>query len=486
MADRDAISEFMSLPQDKQLETLSQLPQANQDSLLAQVKNRRSSPTPISMTPEALAERKATSEKKTQFESENEGMARQFTHRMAQELPMAGGVAGGALGHGLLSPLGAVIGGAAGEFGRQSIDSLLGFDSPKTLSESTKKAATEGLEQGLYTLGGMGIARVGAFLKPISREARLSSGAALSQGKESLHGLVPEFDKTLQAQGAKGVKTIGEFEQVVKGTQERLENEYQSALKPIARDEVSTKSIADAITAKINSNMYNTKDGLKQLKILSKRAAEFDSGTWAVADLDLERSKVAKRFRDIAPSERAANSKLNANSMADEAANVAMNDLLYSMADSTGGKPAGYFKALKQNQSKLYDVIDDVAKSKKRLVSEAAQNEGRLFREKASIHTYLHPRKSIAGVTAGVSPGNFSDTLETANRKIGLGFPSSAKGAVNASRSGAAKALSSSDIDALPIRAFFMDSPSDEKTSPAGPKTKQLQDKSRELRQANQ
>ena len=44
-----------------------------------------------------------------------------------------------------------------------------------------------------------------------SRGARLSSGAGLQQGEEAVNAIIPEFDKTLKAQGKTGEPTIKEL-----------------------------------------------------------------------------------------------------------------------------------------------------------------------------------------------------------------------------------------------------------------------------------
>ena len=69
---------------------------------------------------------------KTKFERDNEGVGRQFVHRMASYLPTVGGTVGGILGVGAGAPTGpgavvtgvggAILGGSAGESAKQLID----------------------------------------------------------------------------------------------------------------------------------------------------------------------------------------------------------------------------------------------------------------------------------------------------------------------------------------------------------------------------
>ena len=123
----------------------------------------------------------------------------------------------------------------------------------------------------------------------------------------------------------------------MRDTNGRLETEYQAALKPIAKTKLNTQAVSDAITAEITPNMLNTRDGQLMAKELWRRAREFDAKKpWTVEELDLEREKLAKSYRDAKPSDVAADLKLKARQIADRAANKAVNDLLYSMADQAG------------------------------------------------------------------------------------------------------------------------------------------------------
>src|SRR5271154_7195369 len=114
----DPITDFMALPQDKQLGMLKQLPRENQDRLLAQVKARRSGPAPkASFSAEPPAMSPAGLKEKAY-------KARDY---VVDALPSVGGIAGGLLGaaagEGLASvPLaaaGSAAGGALGESARQ-------------------------------------------------------------------------------------------------------------------------------------------------------------------------------------------------------------------------------------------------------------------------------------------------------------------------------------------------------------------------------
>lgn len=266
-----------------------------------------------------------------------------------------------------------------------------------------------------------------------SREASLSSGAGLTQGEEVLKTITPELDKTLQSQGKSEVGSIEEYQGLIKDTNARLNGEYQATLKPINKTKLNTQPVSDAITKEITPNMLNTRDGRVMAKELWRRAREFDqTKPWTVEELDLEREKLAKSYKDAKPSDVAADLKLKARSIADRAANKVINDLLYSMADQAGGKPAGYFKALKQKQSTLFSMADDVKAEKDAVTAGSAQGKGKLLRETISPRSAAHPKTGAIREAAKVVAGKFIDPLDTANTKVKLGFsrpaPSTAPG----------------------------------------------------------
>jgi hypothetical protein len=114
--------------------------------------------------------------------------------------------------------------------------------------------------------------------------------------------------------------------------------------------------------------------------------------------------------------------KLKARSIADRAANKVINDMLYSMADQTAGKPAGYFKALKQKQSVLFSMADDVKAAKDTALGTSAQKKGQLWREKVNPYTYLNPKTGALGSGIHATTSKFLDPLNTANKKVQMGF----------------------------------------------------------------
>lgn len=263
---------------------------------------------------------------------------------------------------------------------------------------------------------------LGGLAPKQNREARLSSGAGLTQGEEALKPIVPELDKTLKSQGKTEVKTIGEFQSLVRDTNGRLEAEYQGALKPIGQQRVNTRPISQAIQDQVTPNMLNTRDGQIMSKELLRRAAEFGQNTWSVEELDMEREKLAKSYDDGKPSSVAADLKLKARTIADRAANKVVNDILYSMADQAAGKPTGYFKGLKQKQSTLFNMVDDVKAQKESVTAGSAQKKGKLLRESVSPWSAAHPKTGAVREAAAAAASKFNDPLKTANEKVRRGF----------------------------------------------------------------
>ena len=269
-------------------------------------------------------------------------------------------------------------------------------------------------------------AALGGLKSGQNREARMSSGAGLTQGEDALKTITPELDRTLKSQGKPEVGTIGEFQSLVKDTMGRLGGEYEAALTPIAKTRIDTQPVADAIWAKIAPDMAKTGEGRAIARELIRRAREFSNvqkrGAWTVEELDLQRERLAKSYRDVKPSDVAADQKLKARQIADRAANQAINDILYPLADQAAGKPAGYFKSLQQKQSVLFNMADDVKVQKDAVTAGSAQKKGKLLRESISPWSAAHPKTGAVREAAAAAGSRWNDPLKTASEKVSLAF----------------------------------------------------------------
>lgn len=377
------------------------------------------------------------------------------------------GLAGAPSGPGAIGM--AALGGATGRAVEQMIDTGEGKRQPSS-GAAAWDIGVEGAKQGVIQGLGEGIALAASKILPISRGARLSYAGGLTQGADVVNQLAPEFDKTLAATGRRSADTVGEFADVVQGTNTRLEQEYNQALFPVTQQSVRPLPVANAIKQKITPNMGKTAEGRKQIQYLLKKAREFETQDWTIGELDLERRKVAKKLNEYfsgGPSNRAKKAVLDEEIMADTAQRDALNDLLYPLADRTAGKPSGYFKALKQKQSTLTDITSDIAAHRERLVAGSAQKKGAPLLEKTHVYAYGHPTSSSLGsIGSTFTPSRFLDPLAQANRMTRSGFPSTAQKAVNIGRTVVAKPFTNATVDALPIRALWRDEPEPDTTPP--------------------
>ena len=160
------------------------------------------------------------------------------------------------------------------------------------------------------------------------------------------------------------------------------------------------------------------------------------------------------RHRQSRRSGQAAQRRVEQAIAADTAAEKALKDMLYSEADRTSAKPAGYFEALKHKQSALIDFTDIVAASKEKLTKSSLESKGAPAWTKLHIRGYAHPSGVTPGV--GMSPASFVDPLEQANKRIQLAFPTGARAATRALRTGIETLSSVPSVNALPVRFLFM------------------------------
>lgn len=454
---------------------VGQFPDSMSDQQIEEVLRKQFPPATISSPPTGIAG----------FKAKVNTAVGKAADVVKENLPIIGGTVGGLAGA-TVGPAGAVagatLGGAAGRSAQQLIELPEGKRQP-----SSKAAAIDigksGAEQGLYELGGLGVSKIASKIMPISRGARLSYAGGASQGEAALNALAPDFDKTLAATGSRAPRTVKEFGDVVQATNTRLEQEFDQALFPVAQARVRPLTVANAIKQKITPNMAKTPEGRQTAQYLLKKARQFETQDWTIGELNLERQTVAKRLRtyfNSGPSVSAGKAKLDADIMADTAMRDSLNDILYSTADQTAGKPNGYFKALKQKQSTLIDLTDDITAHRQRLLETSAQKKGAPISEKAHVYGYAHPTSSHIG-SAGttVTPSRFLDPSKQADKMVQRAFPGTVGKITNAVRKGTGLAFSNETIDALPIRVMFADEPELDTTPPPrspGRQKKDLQD----------
>jgi hypothetical protein len=378
-------------------------------------------------------------------------------------LDAAGGITGGLLGASGGPPgaiAGSALGGGAGRALTQLIHTFMG--KPMASSADAAKdigmgAAVQGVSEGF----GQAIGGVSRIMKPASREALLAYGTRSGEMGPEIKGLLPDLDKVASRVGSpKSASGVADMEQLVHATERSLNQEFNTALFPIAQQPVVAHSVGQAIRGEITPNMVKTVDGRKMAAYLRRRATEFEQGTWTIAELNKERELITKRltaYHKAIPTAQSASEKIHANIAADTAAEDSLKDLLYSAADQSGIKPPGYFKALKQKQSQLITFQDSIKAAKKDLTKASMERQGAPLSEKVHLRTYLHPKSGTPGGVAGLSPSAFTDPLERSSERIAKAFPKGAQATKRALRTGAAKVTSVPAVNALPLRAVMGD-----------------------------
>lgn len=352
---------------------------------------------------------------------------------------------------------GAAVGGAAGK-ALQQIEGASRGKGEKSSSDAAGAIVLEGGIQGLFELGGLGLAKVAKMIAPTERAGLLAYGAKSGElGEKAFEKLIPEFDKTLAVQGSRGAKTVGEFEKVVTSTQARLGNEYGLAMQPIRGQKIIPIDVANAIRAM--KRTPKTAEDVAFNRVLDRRALEFEKQAWTIGELDERRSILAKR--NLAGKERQsissvmADTKLDGEIAADKAANKALNDTIYPALDRANGKPAGYFADLQSKQRTLYTLRDSVQKAKRTLTKGQLEQSGAPLSEKVHLRAYEHPQSLKPGGVIGVSPSMFSNPMKRADKAIARGFPSSTRKVINAGRKALSTPISNATLDALPIRVLW-------------------------------
>jgi len=380
---------------------------------------------------------------------------------ITKNLDTAGGVVGGGIGTLAGGPWGGVFGAGLGGATGRSLTQLINTAQGKPMASSTdaaKDIALGGGEQGLMELGGLGISKLGNLLKPTGREAFLAYATRSGELGPEIKTVLPDLDKMASRVGKP--KNVEEFGKLVHATERELNQEFNAALFPIAQQPTVAHSVAQSIRAQITPNMAKTEEGRAMSRYLTKRALEFDRGTWTIGELNRERELITKRlnaWHEALSNGQVTAAKAHANIAADTAAEQGLKDLLYNAADQSGVKPPGYFKALKQRQSALISLSGSTEKAGEKLTKASLERQGAPLSEKIHIRSYLHPQSGVPGGVAGVSPSAFTDPLKQANKAIAKGFPSGARSVSNAARKVAAKATSIPDVNALPLRALFAD-----------------------------
>lgn len=379
-----------------------------------------------------------------------------------QNMPLimgtGGGLAGGAVGGPVGAVIGAGLGGGTGELvekggGKGGFPEDIGTD-----------VALSALEQGGAEFGGMALGKLGQWIKGPAREALISYATRSGQLGPEIKAVLPDLDRVASRLGAK-VTDVADLRHLGQLTERELNQEFNQALFPIARQQAQPMTVANEIRAEItnNPNLANTSEGQRVINHLKRRALEFEQvraggQPWTIGDLNLERMRLTKKLDAYHKAMEAGGvirPGIKAEMDADAAAERALKDMLYNAADQSGMKPPGYFQALKQRQSALISLNQSMKKGEESITKQSLERKGAPLSEKLHLRTYLHPQSGAPEGVAGVSPSAFRDPMKAAGRQASKAFPTGARKAIDVGRKAAGTIISQPDVNALALRGLL-------------------------------
>ena len=267
MAQGDPITDFMALPQDKQLALLKRLPRDNQDRLLSQVKARRTQSKGPAPTASVSPIPKWSDPGGIPYH------LRDIRNRVIENLPNIGGIAGGLVGTGAgaesgpgaiaTGAIGAAAGGGLGEGARQAIMERLYPNAPKMAPrQAAAKIAEQAAVQGAYDIVGHGVGKVGKALPATGREF-LAAKEAIGPTVERVQGVeVPQLlaERTPNTAGAalqRSLKKSGmgkrQFEKVGEEQQAAVKEAVRRSFAGASRRSIAADEPAEMATAASNA-----------------------------------------------------------------------------------------------------------------------------------------------------------------------------------------------------------------------------------------
>lgn len=229
---------------------------------------------------------------------------------------------------------------------------------------------------------------------------KLSSAIGASGGKvnypEALRTALPELNSAAASLG-KPVETLGDLQQVVKEGFRQTENEYNTALHPIAAQPVMATPIADLIRAEATKLSPKNTAEARMRNMLLNRAVEYDQ-PWTYGELNQQRMNANGRLRAFegqAQSAQQASLRTKVDVMVDKAIADGSRDLVYDKLQSHYGKD---FAALKGRQAAMTTIADRLNDQVNALSNASSVQAGTPPLTRLGGSGYMHP-----GSAPGVS-----------------------------------------------------------------------------------
>ena len=210
---------------------------------------------------------------------------------------------------------------------------------------------------------------------------------------ESLKHVLPEIDETVAKNGRP--KTIGEFQKAVKDTSARLEQRFNSGLFRNAHRQVVPSDIADALESKANE-MPPSAEGQAMAAQLKNAATEYRR-PWTLRQLNAERmmrNGFTKGFYGKEGSAQMGAMRSSVDTIIDKTVADGTRDVLYDELHKAN--PRENFRALKQKQSHMIELQDQLDNHVGKLTDAQAARKGQPLLDKATV--------TASGSSYGVTP----------------------------------------------------------------------------------
>jgi hypothetical protein len=235
--------------------------------------------------------------------------------------------------------------------------------------------------------------------------------------------ILPDLEQTIKTTGKKPV-SIGELKTTVQDTFTKLDQEFNQALYPIRGKQVMPVGVSQRIDALITPNLKNTAAGRAEAAALKRASLEFQK-PWSLEDLDFERRRRNAALRSYYNKQSGAQSaavKSDVDLAIDKAVRDGAADTVYSELDRQN--PGKNFTDLKQKESAIWHLRDQIDDRIGELEDKQMEREGRLTRENIRPHAYVShsgPRAHVAGFVESL-PGMGPEKI--ANKKVSSAFQS--------------------------------------------------------------
>jgi hypothetical protein len=189
----------------------------------------------------------------------------------------------------------------------------------------------------------------------------------------------------------KPIQTVGDYLDAIKAAKNDMNTQSGLAMQPIRQMTTVPIDIADRIKSRITPDMDMTPQGRAMKQQLLNAANDFETKPWTYEQLDGLRTRLQQELSAYYKKGgvgRYSDMKTDPGTMIDREIVDGVRDLVYPQMDAAVGKPTGYFDALKQKQSNLINLEQQVGDTLQALTQKTAEIRGgpRFGTENASVY----------------------------------------------------------------------------------------------------